>query len=115
MRRPNMSAFAPQIVACLPRLQRYARSLLRDQIRAEDLVTQPVMRALEKERLFQPGTNLAGWLLTIMHNEHIGAVRHVAHRLNLAGDDQIANLSRPQTQEAPIELQEVLRAVGRLP
>jgi len=110
-----MSDFASLTVSHLPRLRRYARCLLRDRTRADDLVQQTVVRALEKEHLFQRGTNLAGWLLTIMHNEHVNAVRRVTNRPSLVSDDEITDLGHSENQEAPVELREILRAVRRLP
>jgi len=59
----------------LTRLTRYARSLVRNPALADDLVQDTVMRALEKAHLYQSDTNLRGWLVTIMHNEHVNAVR----------------------------------------
>ena len=62
------------IVAEVPRLRRYARVLLRDQVAADDLVQDCLERALSRLHLFRPGTNLRAWLFTIMHNLHVNAV-----------------------------------------
>src|SRR5438034_10659228 len=48
-----MTECASQIVTHLPRLQRYARALVRDQARADDLVQDTVMRALKKLHLYR--------------------------------------------------------------
>ncbi len=34
------------------------------------------MRALEKQHLLQPGSNLRAWLFAILHNQHVNEVRH---------------------------------------
>jgi RNA polymerase sigma-70 factor (ECF subfamily) len=99
----------------LTRLTRYARSLVRNPAQADDLVQDTVMRALEKAHLYQSDTNLRGWLVTIMHNEHVNAVRRSMRGAVLVSDDQIAGLGRPSTQEAPIELREIRGAVQLLP
>ena len=99
----------------LTRLTRYARSLVRNPALADDLVQDTVMRALEKAHLYQSDTNLRGWLVTIMHNEHVNAVRRSMRGAVLVSDDQIAGLGRPSTQEAPIELREIRGAVQLLP
>src|ERR1700716_2088635 len=110
-----MADFSSEMAEHLPRLRRYARSLLHDRVRADDLVQDTVMRALEKAHLYQSDTNLRGWLVTIMHNEHVNAVRRSMRGAVRVSDDQIAGLGRPSTQEAPIELREIRGAVQRLP
>jgi RNA polymerase sigma-70 factor, ECF subfamily len=59
----------------IPRLRRYARALTRNEARADDLVQETLVRALDKQRLWQPGTNLRAWLFTIMHNLNVNEVR----------------------------------------
>ena len=79
MARPKLEAkrtvnVRDDIVVEVPRLRRYARVLLKDQGRADDLVQDCLERALSRLHLFQPGTNLRAWLFTIMHNLHVNAV-----------------------------------------
>jgi RNA polymerase sigma-70 factor, ECF subfamily len=110
-----MADLTLEIAPHLPRLRRYARSLSRDSARADDLVQDTMVRALEKAHLYQHDTNLRGWLVTIMHNEHVNATRrHMRGPVHIS-DDAIRELGRAETQEAPVELREVRRAVGRLP
>jgi RNA polymerase sigma-70 factor (ECF subfamily) len=110
-----MTGLALEIAPHLPRLRRYARSLLRDSTRADDLVQDTVVRALEKAHLYQHDTNLRGWLVTIMHNEHVNATRRHIRGPVYVSDDATGELGRAETQEAPIELSEIRRAVDRLP
>ena len=53
-----MSEFHRLIEQQIPRLRRYARALTRNRDRADDLVQDTLSRALEKQHLWQPGTNL---------------------------------------------------------
>jgi RNA polymerase sigma-70 factor (ECF subfamily) len=110
-----MSDFGPEIATHLPRLRRYARALLRNPAQAEDLVQDTMVRALEKAHLFHHDTNLRGWLVTIMHNEHVNAVRRAVRAPFVVSDDAIKELGHPETQEAPVELSEIRRAIARLP
>ena len=57
----------------IPRLRRYARALTRKN--ADDLVQTTLVRALDKQHLFQPGTDLRAWLFTLLHNQHVNDVR----------------------------------------
>ena len=60
----------------IPRLLRYARSLVRNnEDRAMDLVQDALERAWTKRHLYKEDTNFRGWLTTILHNEHVNAVR----------------------------------------
>src|ERR1700726_4707252 len=71
-----MSDFARLLEAEIPRLRRYARALTRDVTRADDLVQSCLTRAVAKQHLWQPGSNLRAWLFTILHNQHVNDVRH---------------------------------------
>jgi RNA polymerase sigma-70 factor, ECF subfamily len=70
-----MSGFGRLVEAEIPRLRRYARALARDPDRADDLVQSCIARALSKQHLWQPGTDLRAWLFTILHNQHVSEFR----------------------------------------
>ena len=53
-----MSDFARLLETEIPRLRRYARALTRDVSRADDLVQSCLTRAVAKQHLWQPGTDL---------------------------------------------------------
>ena len=65
------------IIELLPRLRRYARALVGDAERADDLVQDCVERALSRWHLWRQPHDLRAWLFTIMHNIHANAVRRV--------------------------------------
>ena len=74
----------PGIVEHLPALQRYARTLTRDDMTAEDLVHDALLLACEKEATFKVGGNLRAWLLSIVHNSFIsGRRRQAAERARI--------------------------------
>ena len=73
-----MSDFARRLETEIPRLRRYARALTRDQSRADDLVQSCLCRAVAKQHLWEPGTDLRAWLFTILHNQHVNDVRRSA-------------------------------------
>jgi RNA polymerase sigma-70 factor (ECF subfamily) len=64
----------------IPRLRRYARALLRDRTRADDLVQDTLERALNKFTLFQRGTDLRAWLFTVLHNVYVNQARGASAR-----------------------------------
>jgi len=105
-----------EILALLPRLQRFARALTRDVVGAEDLVQDCVARALEKISLWQPGTDLRAWLFTILFRQHISHTRRDArHRDGVDRPESDARLVLLPNQTARLELRDLQRALARLP
>lgn len=66
---------ADAIVDELPALQRTARAIVRDRDRADDLVHDTVVRALERSDSFRGESSLRHWLRRIMHNLAIDQAR----------------------------------------
>jgi RNA polymerase sigma-70 factor (ECF subfamily) len=77
-----------QTLAHVPALRRYARLLTGDAARADDLVQDTLERACLKWALWEPGSALRSWLLTIMHNLFLNQRRDRRHdEGHLALDD----------------------------
>lgn len=105
-----------EILALLPRLDRFARALTRDVVGAEDLVQDCLARALEKIHLWQPGTDLRAWLFTILYRQYISHVRHDAqHREGVDLPESDPRLVLLPNQMARLELRDLERALARLP
>jgi RNA polymerase sigma-70 factor, ECF subfamily len=103
-----------KIEALLPRLTRYARTLTRDVVAADDLVQECLVRALGKIDLWEPGSDLRAWLFTILHNQHVSLARRDARaRIELHAD--IPSVSRPPDQAVRLEVRDLERAIGKLP
>lgn len=113
----NRLTFADDILAEIPRLRRYAFVLLRDQVAADDLVQDSLERALSRQNLFQPGTNLRAWLFTIMHNLHVNAVIKARRAPPAGTTDDIAESHRSAvspSQGDHLMLRDLERALGSL-
>lgn len=63
------------LIAQIPRLRRYARALVGDAARADDLVQDCLTRALPKLGSWKPGSDMRAWLFTIMHNQFVNDCR----------------------------------------
>ena len=63
------------LVACLPRLRRYARALLGARDEADDLVQDTMARGWDKLSSWRRGTDMRAWLFGIMHNLHVDRLR----------------------------------------
>jgi RNA polymerase sigma-70 factor, ECF subfamily len=97
-------------------LRRYARVLTRNPDRADDLVQDTLSRALDKQHLWQPGTNLRAWLFTIMHHQNVNNVRRDI-RGSAAVDIEQVSATLPATTDpsASRKMVELDRALARLP
>lgn len=103
-----------QIVACLPNLRAFARTIANNPARADDLVQDTIVKALANLDSFQAGTNLVAWLFTILRNHYYTELRnrrrevedvdgvHAARLVSQPG--QIANLEYLDFQSALAEL-----------
>jgi RNA polymerase sigma-70 factor (ECF subfamily) len=109
-----MNDFARLLEAQIPRLRRYARALTRDVSRADDLVQSCLTRAVAKQHLWQPGTDLRAWLFTILHNQHVNDVRRSV-REGIAVELGEVHQQTVQSNAIPtLELRDLERAMGRL-
>jgi RNA polymerase sigma-70 factor (ECF subfamily) len=59
----------------IPSLRRYALTLMNDPERADDLVQDTIVRALEKQRSFEGRSSISTWLHRIMHNLAVDSSR----------------------------------------
>ena len=64
-----------QIIALLPRLRRFARTMTRNVHDADDLVQTAIERALARFEQLRPNSSIAGWMFGIMRNAWIDEVR----------------------------------------
>jgi RNA polymerase sigma-70 factor, ECF subfamily len=111
-----MSNIAPLLEPQLPRLRRYARSLTQDVARADDLVQSCLVRALAKEHLWEPGTDLRAWLFTILHNQHVNEVRRLVREgIVVSVEDVASNLAADPSAGAALELRDLEQAIALLP
>jgi RNA polymerase sigma-70 factor, ECF subfamily len=111
-----MTDFDRLLEAEIPRLRRYARALTRDVTRADDLVQSCLTRAVAKQHLWQPGTDLRAWLFTILHNQHVNDVRRaVREGVGVAVEEMAPVLTVGSNAIAVLELRDLEAAIARLP
>ena len=111
-----MTDFHHRLEEEIPRLRRYARALTRNAVQADDLVQETLTRALRKEHLWQPGTDLRAWLFTIMHNLNVNEVRRLAKDGTLIDiAEWSSKLTATTDPTASRQLQELDRAIAQLP
>ncbi len=109
-----MPDFHARLEAEIPALRRYARALLRDLDRADDLVQDCLERALSRRRLWRRPGNLRAWLFTIMHNVHANQVRAATRRPSLVALEQANVQGSAAGQPDAVATGEILAAFDRL-
>ncbi len=111
-----MNEFGRLLEREIPRLRRYARALARDAVRADDLVQNCLLRAIAKQHLWQPGTDLRAWLFAILHNQYVNDLRRSLREGAESAVDQLAPvLTVPPTAIVSLELRDLERAITLLP
>jgi RNA polymerase sigma-70 factor, ECF subfamily len=98
-------AFRNQLLGAIPRLRRYARSLVFDAATADDLVQTALERALGHWRQFDPRRDLVLWLLAIAHNAFLDSLRRDRHLDVVAPDVLTETQDRQRHAEPDIGLQ----------
>lgn len=112
---PATARLRAEMVRAMPQLRALALSLCGDPDRADDLVQEAVARALGRLALFEEGTNLVGWLFTILRNFYYSDY-HKRRRETADPDGRhAATLVDAPAQEHLIELLQVDRVLARLP
>jgi RNA polymerase sigma-70 factor, ECF subfamily len=106
------------LLACLPRLKRFALSLCRRHDVAEDLVQLTCEKALANASSWEPGTRFEAWVFRILRNTWVDQYR----RTKSAGyqvdiDDQIDLMGSDGERDvlATITLTKTWKAIARLP
>ena len=102
------------MVALVPQLHTFARSLCRDGVRADDLVQEALMRAINNIQRFKPGTNLKAWLFTIVRNEHYSQLRRSKFEAQGMDIELLPEPSVPPDHDGKLELRDLNRALASL-
>src|SRR4029079_19803535 len=103
-----------EMVALVPQMHTFARSLTRDGTRADDLVQEALARALANIERFRPGTNLKAWLFTIVSNEHYSQLRRRKFEAHGVDTDSLPEPSVPPEHDGDLEVRDLNRALATL-
>jgi len=106
-----------QLAQFTPRLRRFALTLTRSQVDADDLVQSTFERALACLQQWERGTRLDSWLYRIAQNQWIDQRR----RTRLCGTTESADAmvltgeDGRETHERQLMVRDAIRALGSLP
>jgi RNA polymerase sigma-70 factor (ECF subfamily) len=108
---PFQTQLAPHRMA----LRRFALKLTRHEQRAEDLVQETFLKAWAARSSFCLGTDLRGWLFTILRNAFYSDLRKYRREVADVDGKLAAQLSEEAAQEHAVALNELIHAISVLP
>jgi RNA polymerase sigma-70 factor (ECF subfamily) len=111
----TLKSLQDQLVALLPRLRRFARSLTHHAADADDLVQLALERALQKIDQWRAGTRLDSWMFGIIHNAWIDEIRARRRRERVLAPESAGEHIADEASDAPIERLSLEAAFAQLP
>jgi RNA polymerase sigma-70 factor, ECF subfamily len=113
--RTSQDVFETELLAAVPFMRAFARSLCHDPEQAEDLAQETILKAWQCRTQFQPGTNLRAWLSTILRNRYYSGQRRMKWRADFDIEVMERTLVAPDDPSMNVELEDVRRALAMLP
>ena len=107
--------FKRELTAVIPHLRAFARGLCGRPDLADDLVQEALMKAWAAQERFEPGTSMRAWTFVILRNAYLTDMRR--NRFRADYDETVAEriLTAPASQEGPLHLSDMHRALLTLP
>ena len=107
--------FQRDLVALIPRVRAFSRTLCGTKANAEDVAQDALAKAWRARDRFEPGTNLKAWLFTIVRNEFYSQRRN-AWRQTHWDENLDESIPAPAyAQEWAMQLCDAVRALRELP
>jgi RNA polymerase sigma-70 factor, ECF subfamily len=112
---PDATAFETGLIALIPHLRAFGRSLCGQAGEGDDLAQEALAKAWASQSSFQPGTNLKAWTFMILRNQFYSNKRRDWRSTSL--DPEVAERSLVATDNptSGLELDELRRAIAMLP
>jgi RNA polymerase sigma-70 factor, ECF subfamily len=110
-----MDDLGEQMVALLPRLRRFARTLTRSVQDADDLVQVAVERGLSRADQLRSDSPLAAWMFGILRNAWIDETRARSRRNRVFAAEELGESVADPTAHQHAEVISVEGALARLP
>jgi RNA polymerase sigma-70 factor (ECF subfamily) len=109
------TAFKRDLVALIPHLRAFARTLCGDAAAADDLAQDAILKAWDARASFQMGTNMKAWTFMILRNQFYSEKRRSWRQSQLDQEAAERTLVAADDPEAPVALDEMRLAMGMLP
>jgi RNA polymerase sigma-70 factor (ECF subfamily) len=104
-----------EIVDHLRPMRAFAMSLTRDQVRADDIVQDTILKAWTNIEKFEPGTNMRAWLFTILRNTFYSERRRAAREVPDHDGTMSERMAVKPDHDGRLALADFRRAFALLP
>ncbi|HVY90090.1 MAG TPA: sigma-70 family RNA polymerase sigma factor [Hyphomonadaceae bacterium] len=108
-------AFRDDLVAAIPHLRAFARSLCNDPTQADDLAQEALAKAWKARDSFEPGTSIKAWTFMILRNQFYSEKRRSWRTAPLDVEMAENTLLANDDPTIPMELLELRQALAKLP
>lgn len=109
------AAFKAELVALIPHLRAFARTLAGDPTSADDLAQDAMMKAWDARESYQMGTNMKAWTFMILRNQFYSEKRRSWRQTQLDQEAAERTLVAVDDPAAPVALDELRLGLGMLP
>ncbi len=113
--RDRDEAFRTELVALIPHLRAFARTLCGDPTAADDLAQDAMLKAWDARQSFEMGTNMKAWTFMILRNQFYSEKRRSWRQSQLDQEAAERTLVAVDNPEAPVALDELRQGLAMLP
>jgi RNA polymerase sigma-70 factor (ECF subfamily) len=107
--------FKKELVALIPHLRAFARTLAGNPTAADDLAQDAMMKAWDARGSYQMGTNMKAWTFMILRNQFYSEKRRSWRSTQLDQEAAERTLIAIDDPESPVALDEMRLAIKKLP
>jgi len=112
---PSDKAFEAELIALIPHLRAFGRSLTGSPIQGDDLAQDTMVKALANRSSFEMGTNMKAWTFMILRNLFYSEKRRSWRSTELDPEVAERTLVSVDNPTSVIEIDELRRALAMLP
>ena len=109
------ATFRNELVAAIPHLRAFARSLCNDPSQADDLAQETLAKAWKARDSFEPGTSIKAWTFMILRNQFYSEKRRSWRTAPLDAGMAENTLLANDDPTAPMDLLDLRAALAKLP
>jgi RNA polymerase sigma factor (sigma-70 family) len=113
----RLNDFEQELVEMIPRLRRFARSLTRDAVEADDLCQAAIEKALRHQKRKRSDARLDGWLFMIARNHWLDSIRRIRREgeIVMPFDGADNAIAKAAVDEDPIAAMTIHQVMNKLP
>ena len=107
--------FKADLIALIPHLRAFARTLAGDPTAADDLAQDAMMKAWDARASYQMGTNMKAWTFMILRNQFYSEKRRAWRQTQLDQEAAERTLVAIDDPSSPLALDELRQGLAMLP